>query len=207
MTSVRELRCHDPSKTANIQASDATAMPIWMLSADPDSLTTWLVLIGSPVASALRRKNSSRTPFGDLGVRWPDTALNPFGMTTSMNQTTRFIGQHSSPRFVDFEDRYSNRMECCVEPQHSRADGGLTPSGSTAARGSRRQKSARSQFSDLGVRWLDTALNPFGMTTSMNQTTRFVGQHSSPHFLNFEDRYSNRMKGCVEPQHSRADGG
>ena len=47
-------------------------------------------------------------------------------------------------------------MEGCVEPQHSRAalcagrqrqeDRGLTPSGSTAARGSRRGKSARSQF-------------------------------------------------------------
>ena len=99
-------------------------MPIWMLSADPDSLTTWLVLIGSPAASALRRENSTRTKFGIPGVRWLDTALNPFGMTTSMNQTTRFVGQHSSPRFLNFEDRYSNRMKGCVEPQHSRADGG-----------------------------------------------------------------------------------
>ena len=90
-------------------------------------------------------------------MRWLDTALNAFGMTTLINQTTRFVGQHSSPRFLDFVDRYSNRMKGCVEPQHSRADRGMTLSGSTAARGSRRQKSARSQFGKTMIEFRDLA--------------------------------------------------
>ena len=56
---------------------------------------------------ASRRGNSARTQFGDPGVRWLDTALHSSGITTSMNQTTRFVGQHSSPSFLDFEDRSS----------------------------------------------------------------------------------------------------
>ena len=38
-----------------------------------------------------------------------------------MNQKARFVSQHSKRRFLDFENRYSNWMEGCVEPQHSRA--------------------------------------------------------------------------------------
>ena len=54
----------------------------------------------------------SRNQIADLccsrpGVRWLDTALHPIGMTTPMNLKTRFANQHSSPRFSDFEDRYS----------------------------------------------------------------------------------------------------
>ena len=47
-------------------------------------------------------------------------------------------------------------MEGCVEPQHSRADRGLTPSGSTAARGSRRGNSARSQFGETMIEFRDS---------------------------------------------------
>ena len=46
-------------------------------------------------------------------------------------------------------------MEGCVEPQHSRADRGLTPSGSLAARGSRRGKSARSLFGETMIECRD----------------------------------------------------
>ena len=66
----------------------------------------------------------------------------------------------------------------------------------------------RNQIADLfcsrpGVRWLDTALHPFGMMTPMNHKTRFANQHSSPRFSDFECRSSKGMEGCVEPQHSR----
>ena len=37
-----------------------------------------------------------------------------------MNQKARFVSLHSSPRCLDIEDRYSNWMEGCVKPQHSR---------------------------------------------------------------------------------------
>ena len=39
-----------------------------------------------------------------------------------MNQKTKFFTQHSSQRHLDFEDRYSNWMEGCVKPQHSREE-------------------------------------------------------------------------------------
>ena len=37
-----------------------------------------------------------------------------------MNQKARFVSQFTLQRFLDFEDRYFNWMEGCVEPQHSR---------------------------------------------------------------------------------------
>ena len=54
------------------------------------------------------------------GVRWLDTALHSFGITMLMNQTTRFVRQHASPRVSDIECRYSKSMEGSVQPEHSR---------------------------------------------------------------------------------------
>ena len=37
-----------------------------------------------------------------------------------MNEKARFVSQHLLQRLLEFEDRYFNWMEGCVEPQHSR---------------------------------------------------------------------------------------
>ncbi len=37
----------------------------------------------------------------------------------------------------------------------------------------------------------------------MNTKPWFVSPFSLPLFLDFKDRYSNQMEGCVEPLHSR----